>query len=179
MAKIIEINGDLFESKAQALVNTVNCYGVMGKGIALEFKKKFPEMFEVYKEYCDKKLIKPGVLQLYKKSSPWILNFPTKDHWRSPSKLEYIESGLIKFSNEYKSKGIKSIAFPKLGTQNGGLDWEDVKILMYNYLSELEDLEVEIYHYLPVSKIRKINYNEELINAEEQLVFSDKKNRFN
>ncbi|MFZ1323089.1 MAG: macro domain-containing protein [Ignavibacteria bacterium] len=78
MAKMIEIYGNLFKSKAQTLVNTVNCYVVMGKGIALEFKKRFPEMFEVYKEYCDKKLIRPGVLQLFKKSTPWILNFLLK-----------------------------------------------------------------------------------------------------
>ncbi|MFZ1323088.1 MAG: macro domain-containing protein [Ignavibacteria bacterium] len=91
------------------------------------------------------------------------IKFSTKDHWRSPSKLDYIESGLIKFSNEYKSKGIKSIAFPKLGTQNGGLDWEDVKILMYEYLSPLKDLDVEIYHYFPETKIKRINYYEEVI----------------
>ncbi|MBX7044024.1 MAG: macro domain-containing protein [Ignavibacteria bacterium] len=149
MANIIEIDGDIFESKMQTLVNTVNCYGVMSKGIALEFKKRFPDMFKVYVRQCKERQLRPGVLYIYKKNIPWILNFPTKNHWRYPSKLEYIESGLEKFSLTYKKKGIKSIAFPKLGTLNGGLEWADVKLLMYKYLSPLDSLTVEIYHYQP------------------------------
>jgi O-acetyl-ADP-ribose deacetylase (regulator of RNase III) len=147
MATIIEINGDLFQSNSQTLVNTVNCDGIMGKGIALEFKKKFPDMFLTYEDLCKKQMIKPGVLFLYKKSKPWILNFPTKNHWKFPSKLEYIRLGLAKFSKEYESKGITSIAFPKLGTLNGGLEWEDVKQLMYQYLEPLPNLYIEIYHF--------------------------------
>lgn len=148
MATIIEIQGDIFESKLQTIVNTVNCYGVMGKGIALEFRKRYPDMFEVYKKQCEDKLIKPGILYLYKKSTPWILNFPTKNHWRYPSKLEYIKIGLEKFSKTYEAKKIKSIAFPQLGTHNGGLNWHDVRKIMYEYLLPLDDLEVEIYHYI-------------------------------
>lgn len=153
MAEITELSGDLFESKAQTIVNTVNCYGVMGKGIALEFKKRYPEMFKVYAEQCEKKLIKPGILYLYKKSSPWILNFPTKDHWRNPSKLDYIKLGLRKFSESYIEKGIKSIAFPQLGTLNGGLNWEEVRKLMYEYLLPLQNLQVEIYHYKTIEEL--------------------------
>lgn len=104
MSNILELEGDLFQSEAQTLVNTVNCYGVMGKGIALEFKKRFPEMFKIYVEQCEKKLIKPGILYLYKKTTPWILNFPTKNHWRYPSKLDYIKLGLEKFAETYKLK---------------------------------------------------------------------------
>lgn len=149
MATIKEIDGDIFESKAQTIVNTVNCYGIMGKGIALEFKKRYPDMFKVYVKQCKDKLLRPGILYIYKKSTPWILNFPTKDHWRSPSKLEYIELGLKKFSSEYFKKEVTSIAFPQLGTMNGGLNWVDVKKLMYEYLIPLENLEVEIYHFKP------------------------------
>ncbi|MBK8981085.1 MAG: macro domain-containing protein [Ignavibacteria bacterium] len=164
MANIIEINGNIFESNSQTIVNTVNCVGVMGKGIALEFKKRYPEMFKVYAEQCKKGLIKPGILYLYKKSSPWILNFPTKNHWKHPSKLEYIELGLQKFSNEYQKKGIISIAFPLLGTMNGGLKWTDVKVLMYKYLSELENLDVEIYHYNDLKEV-ETNYTKKPLEA--------------
>lgn len=147
MANIIEIEGDIFESNAQTLVNTVNCYGVMGKGIALEFKKRYPDMFKIYAKQCKDKLLRPGILYIYKKSTPWILNFPTKDHWKNPSELKFIELGLKKFAVEYNKKDIYSIAFPLLGTMNGGLNWADVKKLMYDYLLPLENLDVEIYHY--------------------------------
>ena len=136
--------GDLFNSEAQTLVNTVNCVGVMGKGIALEFKKRYPDMFKSYKSICDKKLLRPGTLQLYKKSDQWILNFPTKDHWRNKSKMQWLEDGLSKFRETYKEKGISSIAFPKLGCSNGGLKWEEVKPLMEKYLTDL-DIKIEIY----------------------------------
>lgn len=138
--------GDLFSSECQTLVNTVNCVGAMGKGIALEFKKRYPEMYKVYRELCNKKLLKVGSLQLYKKEDKWILNFPTKLDWRDPSKIEYIRLGLEKFVETYKSKEIVSIAFPKLGCNNGGLNWEEeVKPLMEEYLNKLEDIYIEIY----------------------------------
>lgn len=147
MALIVEIDGNIFDSKAQTIVNTVNCDGVMGKGIALEYKRRFPDMFNSYVNLCKANSIKPGILYLYTKSNPWILNFPTKLHWRYNSKIEYIELGLKKFSIEYKKKNIVSIAFPKLGTMNGGLEWNDVKEIMYKYLLPLEELKVEIYNY--------------------------------
>lgn len=151
MAQIIEINGLIFDSVCQTIVNPVNCKGIMGKGLALEFKLRFPEMFKNYYDVCQKKLLKPGSLLLYIKTKPWILNFPTKFDWKQPSKIEYIESGLIKFSNIYKTKGITSVAFPKLGSDLGGLEWDIVRPLMYKYLFNLEDLIVEIYHYSPTS----------------------------
>lgn len=149
MARIVEVHGNIFNTTSQVIVNTVNCEGVMGRGIALEFKNRFPEMFEKYKEFCDQKLMKPGVLQLYKKSTPWILNFPTKNYWKFPSKMDYIEKGLRKFAETYDERGITSIAFPKLGTESGGMEWKDVKTVMYGYLEGLSSLEVEIYHYDP------------------------------
>lgn len=140
--KIIE--GNLFDSNSQTIVNTINCFGVMGKGIALEYKKRFPDMFLRYKELCGKKLIRPGILWLYKADNKWILNFPTKDHWKNPSKIEYLESGLTKFLNTYKNKGITSIAFPLLGASNGGIDPDVSLEVMKKYLSQC-DIEVEIY----------------------------------
>lgn len=144
------IKGNIFNSKAQTIVNTINCVGVMGKGIALVFKLRYPLMFDVYKKFCDEKYIEIGKLWLYNKqtNTPWVLNFPTKNHWKYPSKMEYIEKGLIKFIDTYKIKNIESIAFPLLGTHNGGLDREEVKLLMIKYLSKC-DIPIEIYDYDP------------------------------
>lgn len=143
-------NGNIFNSKAQTIVNTVNCVGVMGKGIALVFKLRYPDMFNEYVELCKKHLITPGKLWLYKgeKDAPWVLNFPTKFHWKYPSKIEYIEQGLQKFTDTYKDKGITSIAFPMLGTHNGGLDKTEVLKLMEEYLNKC-DIPIEIYDYSP------------------------------
>lgn len=147
------IHGNIFNSKCQTVVNTVNCVGIMGKGIAQVYKLRYPLMFEEYKQHCNNKLIKPGVLWLFSKQkyAPWILNFPTKFHWKFPSKIEWIESGLLKFVETYKKKGITSIAFPLLGTHNGGLDTSIVKNLMENYLGKCE-IEIEIYEYDPSAK---------------------------
>lgn len=138
-------SGDIFKSDAQTLVNTVNCRGVMGKGLALEFKKRFPQMFEEYKKECNAGRLRIGTLHLYRGQQKWVLNFPTKDHWRGRSKIEYIEAGLRYFVEHYKEWGIKSIAFPKLGCNLGGLDWQEVKRKMIEYLGKLEDLEIYIY----------------------------------
>lgn len=144
------INGNIFNTKAQTIVNTVNCVGVMGKGIALVFKLRYPVMFEQYQEYCKQKLIAVGKLWIYKgeASDPWVLNFPTKTHWKLPSEYKYIEEGLQKFVDTYKAKGITSIAFPLLGANNGGLDKDKVMEIMHNYLSKC-DIPVEIYQYDP------------------------------
>ncbi len=124
----------------------------MGKGIALVFKLRYPKMFDIYKQYCKDKLIGIGKLWLYKgeEKQAWVLNFPTKFHWKYPSKVEYLEKGLDKFVQTYKEKGITSIAFPLLGTHNGGLDKEMVKGLMVSYLEKC-DIPVEIYEYDPDS----------------------------
>lgn len=139
------IEGDLFSSPAQVLVNTVNTVGVMGKGIALEFKKRYPDMFKQYKKQCDKHKLIIGKLMLWYAPDHWILQFPTKEHWRNPSKMEYIEKGLATFVRRYADYNISSVAFPRLGCGNGELDWNDVKILMEKYL---KNLPIDIYIYL-------------------------------
>lgn len=124
--------GNMFESQAQTLVNTVNCVGVMGKGIAKEFKKRFPDMFRDYAERCKRGDVNPGVPYIYTDLlGNSIVNFPTKDHWRSPSKLEDVIRGLDIFADKYHEWGIKSVAFPPLGCGNGGLEWRAVGPLMY------------------------------------------------
>ena len=158
--------GNIFNSKMQTIVNTVNCVGVMGKGIALVFKLRYPAMFEKYKEYCDSKMIGIGKLWLYKtdEAHQWVLKFPTKFHWKYPSKIEYIESGLQKFVDTYKEKGITTIAVPLLGTHNGGLDKVDVLDMMYNYLEKC-DIPIDIYEYDPLApddlfELFKKNWND-------------------
>ena len=137
--------GNIFESPAKTLVNTVNCVGVMGKGIAQEFKKRYPAMFEEYAQMCEAKAVRPGVPYLYSDLyGASILNFPTKDHWRSPSWLSYITAGLQWFRDNYEGLGITSIAFPPLGCGNGGLSWELVGPLMYSMLADLP-IDIEIY----------------------------------
>jgi O-acetyl-ADP-ribose deacetylase (regulator of RNase III) len=135
---ITYIKGNIFQSPAQVLVNTVNTVGVMGKGIALEFKKQYPEMFEKYQALCESGEFKIGNLFLYKTSNKWILNFPTKKHWRQPSRIEYIEKGLQSFVKNYNRFNIHSVAFPALGCGNGELDFEkQVQPMMENYLKTL------------------------------------------
>src|SRR5947209_18574610 len=106
MTHIHYVKGDIFESKAQVVVNTVNCKGVMGKGLALAFKQKYPDMFVAYEQDCKAGRLRIGRPRLYQESTPWILNFPTKDHWRFPSKLEYIEKGLAFLVEHYQQAGI-------------------------------------------------------------------------
>ena len=132
----------ILESRAQTLVNTVNTVGVMGKGLAQAFKEREPKMFEAYKRICDEKRLEPGKLWLWRGSPNWILNFPTKVHWRNPSKLEWVEAGLVKFASAYEAQGISEISFPKLGCGNGNLEWDEVRPLMERYLG---DLPIKVY----------------------------------
>lgn len=136
--------GNIFDSTAQVIVNPVNCKGVMSKGLALAFKERYPAMFRVYQKECQTGLLRIGKPTLYRESTPWILNFPTKDDWRYPSKLKYIEEGLAYFLANYQQLSIHSIAFPKLGAGLGSLSWNEVGPLMARYLSQL-DIEVSIY----------------------------------
>lgn len=129
----------VFNVDTQTIVNTVNCMGVMGAGLALEFKLRFPAMYEDYVKRCKQKDVKIGKPYLYREyHSPWILNFPTKYHWRYPSKMTWIEQGLEYFVSNYKRGGITSIAFPKLGSSHGGLDWKHVKTVMEKYLRKVD-----------------------------------------
>lgn len=146
--------GNIFESNMAVLVNTINCVGVMGKGIAKSFKEKYPPMFYEYQKLCTNNSVKPGILYPYYENNRLIvLNFPTKDHWRSPSKLEYIVDGLNWFIENYKQLNITSIAFPPLGCGNGGLDWDIVGPIMYQKLIDLP-INIEIYapYGTPINK---------------------------
>lgn len=154
MADIREIRGNLFDSLCQTLVNAVNCNGVMGKGIAFEFRHRFPEMFAAYADLCARGRLRPGLLQLWTRQEPWVLNFPTKDDWRRPSEPAFIEAGLRKFAASYAGKGITSVAFPRLGTANGGVGWAEVRALMHKVLGPLPGIEIEVYEYDPSSRDR-------------------------
>lgn len=132
------VDSPLFESSARVLVNTVNTVGVMGKGVALEFKKRFPEMYRLYRDHCKAGRFRVGQLWLYRTPGRWVLNFPTKAHWRVPSRTEYIRAGLEKFVATYQFRGIDSISFPLLGCGNGRLDFDtEVRPLMEQYLRSL------------------------------------------
>lgn len=146
------IKGDLFESKAQTLVNTVNCVGVMGKGLALEFKRRYPGMYQDYVKRCKRDQVKLGEPYLFRGLElPQILNFPTKGHWRSASRLEDITHGLDYLERHYKEWGVISLAVPCLGCQQGQLDWRAVLPMLYRYLSRL-NIPVELYVPAKVSK---------------------------
>lgn len=137
--------GDIFKSRAQTLVNTVNCVGVMGKGIALEFKKRFPAMYKDYIERCKRGEVRLGFPYLYSYlEPPWILNFPTKQDWRSVSRLSDIEDGFRYLEQHYKDWEITSIAVPPLGTGLGKLEWKVVGRTLYKHLKRL-DIPVDLY----------------------------------
>lgn len=137
--------GDMFESRAQTLVNTVNCVGVMGKGIALEFKRRFPEAFKDYEALCKRHEIKLGRPYLYKSViPPWILHFPTKYHWRMVTRLDDIVRGLEYLLHHCKKWGIESLAVPPLGCGQGQLEWRIVGPTLYRYLKKI-DIPVELY----------------------------------
>ncbi|OAV44069.1 macro domain-containing protein [Lewinella sp. 4G2] len=140
------IEGNLFNSDCQTIVNTVNCVGAMGKGIALVFRLRFPKMYERYRVKCQLNEINIGKLWLYRDDAKWVLNFPTKNHWRYDSKISFLEEGLQEFLNTYHQNGITSVAFPLLGSHNGGLDPESVESIMVEYLSQCE-IPIEIYRY--------------------------------
>ncbi|NEW87147.1 Appr-1-p processing protein [Rhodopseudomonas sp. WA056] len=145
--------GDLFESRAQTLLNTVNCVGVMGKGVAEQFKRRFPAMFEDYKARCARGEVRLGEPYLFcDLSGARIINFPTKDHWRSPSRLVDVERGLDHLAAHAAEWGITSLAMPPLGCGNGGLEWTDVAPLIF---SKLADLPIEVELYAPYGTPRQ------------------------
>ena len=138
--------GNIFDSKCQTITNPVNCAGVMGAGLAFQFKNKYPEMFQVYNIACHEGKIKPGFPFVYtaEDCKSKILLFPTKDHWKNPSKIEYISDGMDRFVEKYEEWGITSIAFPTLGCGYGGLSWGVVGPIMTERLRKLP-IQTEIY----------------------------------
>jgi O-acetyl-ADP-ribose deacetylase (regulator of RNase III) len=145
MLKIIH-NGNIFSSTAQTLVNPVNCVGVMGAGLALEFRNRYPEMFLRYREICGKHLLSIGKLWIWKGPDRWILCFPTKINWRNNSSPEIIEAGLKKFVAKYREIGISSIAFPMLGCGLGGLDQSEIHKIYQKHLEAIT-LPCEIFSH--------------------------------
>lgn len=156
------VTGNILDSKAQALVNTVNTVGVMGKGIALQFKNQFPNNYKIYKEECKKNKLQVGQLLVSEEESLFggskiIINFPTKTHWRLPSEYDYISSGLDALIKVIQEKKIQSVAIPPLGSGNGGLDWNRVKTMI---VDSLNNLDCDIYVYEPSSSIKEVLKNE-------------------
>ena len=152
------VKGNLLESEAEALVNTVNTVGVMGKGIALQFKNQFPENYKIYSKACKNNEFNIGDLLVTEENSllngrKLIINFPTKTDWRKPSEYSFIEKGIIKLVDLIKEKKIKSIAIPPLGAGNGGLDWVKVRRMMEYYL---RDLDSDIFIFEPNNLIEEI-----------------------
>jgi O-acetyl-ADP-ribose deacetylase (regulator of RNase III) len=141
--------GNLLEAPVEAVVNAVNTVGVMGKGIALMFKERFPENFTAYAAACKAGEIQTG--RMFTTAGPeldgprWIINFPTKQHWRNPAKLEWIRSGLEALKVEIENLGIRSIAVPALGCGNGGLAWAIVRPLIESAFVDLPEVEVLVY----------------------------------
>ena len=151
MAEIREIHGNIFQTDCGVIVNTVNCVGVMGAGMALECKLRFQGLFERYESECQSGAVAPGTLSLFEsKDGVQILNFPTKKHWKDPSRLEYVQAGLTRFAEVCLDWGIDSVAFPHLGCSHGGLGWEqDVRPIMFRALEPLEHVRVDIYSFDP------------------------------
>ncbi len=139
------VQGNLFESRAEALVNTVNCVGVMGKGIAYQFKRAYPEMFKDYQRRCKIGQIRTGEVTSYRERGKVIVNFPTKDHWKARSQLNDVEAGLSALREFIVREKLKSIAIPPLGCGNGGLAWADVRERIEQQLRDLPGVDVEVY----------------------------------
>jgi len=158
--------GDLFESRAETLVNTVNCVGVMGKGVAEQFAKRYPAMLRDYKQRCERKAVRLGEPYLYRDlSGVSIINFPTKGHWRAASRLADIERGLDYLVAHLSEWGVASIAMPPLGCGNGGLEWSEVGPLIYR---KLRDWPVDVELYAPYGT-PKSELTEEFLSAPSQM----------
>jgi O-acetyl-ADP-ribose deacetylase (regulator of RNase III) len=141
--------GDILKDESEALVNTVNCVGIMGRGIALQFKNAFPDNFKEYAAACKRGEVQPGrmlVFETCELTSPrFIINFPTKRHWRGKSRIEDIESGLRALAEVLRTKNIKSVAIPPLGSGLGGLDWAEVRPRIERTFAALPDVRVTVY----------------------------------
>ena len=146
--------GNILDAEAEALVNTVNCVGIMGRGIALQFKNAFPGNFKAYVAACQRKSVEPGRMFVFDTGEltlpRYIVNFPTKRHWRGKSRMEDIESGLAALVEQVRVLGIRSIAVPPLGSGLGGLDWADVRPRIERAMSDLPGVDVQVFEPGPV-----------------------------
>lgn len=160
--------GDMLDTNAEAVVNTVNCVGIMGRGIALQFKKRFPENFKAYEAACKRNEVIPGKMFVYETGDimnpKYIVNFPTKRHWRGASRIEDIEYGLTDLVKVIKIRHITSIAIPPLGCGLGGLDWNLVRRKMENVLEILTNVRIDIYPPGSAPQAEKMIYNRKVPN---------------
>lgn len=160
--------GDIFKEDADAIVNTVNCVGVMGRGIALQFKKRFPENFKVYEVACKQKEVVPGKMFVHKTGSligpKYVINFPTKRHWRGASRMEDIETGLENLAEVITEFNIESIAIPPLGCGLGGLDWTEVRNRIESTLSQLPNIEIIVFEPKGAPEAEKMARNRKVPN---------------
>ncbi|MCG6868968.1 MAG: macro domain-containing protein, partial [Gammaproteobacteria bacterium] len=160
--------GNILTEDAEAIINTVNCVGVMGRGIALQFKKAFPENFKAYAAACKREEVQPGCMFVFDMgglTNPrYIINFPTKRHWRGKSRIEDIESGLEALATEIRVRGIHSIAIPPLGSGLGGLDWSEVRQRIERALSSMDDVRIIIFEPKGAPGVEKMVHNREVPN---------------
>lgn len=165
------IKGNLLEAKAEALVNTVNTVGIMGKGIALQFRETFPENYKAYQKACKQSKVQIGKMFVHDNGQfiqpRYIINFPTKGHWREKSKLEDVKAGLVDLERVIRDYGIKSIAVPPLGCGSGGLDWNIVRPLIVNSLNQFEDVQILVYEPVGAPKAENIRVATERPNMTE------------
>lgn len=160
--------GDILKDDSEAIVNTVNCVGIMGRGIALQFKNAWPENFKAYEVACKREEVQPGrmfVFDTEQLTSPrYIINFPTKRHWRGKSRMQDIDSGLTALVAEVQQRGIRSIAIPPLGSGLGGLEWTDVLPRIEQAMQSLPEVRVRIYEPKGAPQADKMHHSREVPN---------------
>ena len=165
--------GDILREDVDALVNTVNCVGIMGRGIALQFKNAFPENFRSYVAACERSEVQPGQMLTFKTgrltNPKYIINFPTKRHWRGKSRIEDIDAGLVSLVNEIRSLNIHSIAIPPLGSGLGGLDWSNVRPRIADSLRGLDNVRVVIFEPVASSDDKRFNRSGGVLELEFRL----------
>ncbi len=154
--------GNILQEQTDAIINTVNCVGIMGRGIALQFKQMYPENFKAYKQACDKGEVEPGKMFIYNSgllfNPKYIINFPTKRHWKGKSRVQDIKSGLVALKDDIINYKIKSIAIPPLGCGLGGLNWDEIKPIIEQVLGDLQDVKIVIYE--PANNIEQVKNKE-------------------
>jgi len=165
------IKGNIFDSDAKTLVNTVNCVGIMGKGLAKEFKIRFPDMYQAYVNACRRGELRSGRLFVHRDLMKTVLCFPTKDNWKGPSKYEFIDAGLKAIAENYEKWDLESLALPPLGTGLGGLDWKRVKELMIKFLGHLP-MDIEVYEPTGDPSVRVAPKRQRRINGRVKLTLT-------